>query len=156
MASVYKTKGRDGKKHPVWRFKFRDCTGHWRYGTGWPDRKKTLEHALTLEAEHRAIRKGEKEACPSWLKARNRPVGEVIEENLAWGRAQGGRGRRPWDSKNAYYKERYFGWWVGELGLTILADIALARVEKVVRKLLEKLSPKSVALKVEALRCLCV
>ncbi len=101
MASVCQLKNRKGKKRGVWGFKFRNHTGKWRYGTGWPDRKRTLDHARALEAEHRAIRKGEKEARPSWLKNRNKPIGEVIDEYLAWGRAQGGRGGRPWDDKHA-------------------------------------------------------
>lgn len=156
MACTYRTKDRNGKKHAVWRFKFRDHTGKWRYGTGWPDRKRTREHALTLEAECRAIRKGEKEARPSWLRARNKPIQEVIDDFLSWGRTQGGRGGRPWDDQHGAQKRRALKWWVKELGLTILADIDLGRVEKAAQRLLVSRSPKTVQGKVEALRSLCL
>jgi integrase len=155
MASVYQTKDRNGKPHKVWRFRFKDHTGKYIYGTGWPEKKKTLEHARSIEAEHRAVSKGEKAAPPSWLKNRNKPIAEVIDGYLAWGRAQGGRYGRPWDEQNARLKERALSWWCEELGLTVLADVDLPRVEKVLQTLLLTKTPKTVALKVESLRALC-
>ena len=65
MASVYRVKDRDGKYLPAWRFKIRNERGAWTYGVGWPDKTKTRQHALTLEAECRAVRMGEKDAPPA-------------------------------------------------------------------------------------------
>ncbi len=155
MASVFKRK--TDKRSSPWRYKFKDYSGQWKCGIGWPDKKKTLEHAQAVEAEHRVIRKGEKEIPPSWMKNRNIPIEDVTDSYLDWGRAQGGRGGRPWNKRSARDKETYLKWWKKELGLTILADIDLARVEKVIRaELARHCAPKSVWLRVEALRCLCL
>jgi len=156
MASVYRRRGKDGKREKVYTFKFKDYRGHWRTGKGWPDKQKTLKHAQSVEAEHRAIRNGEKEVPPSWLRNRNRPIQDVVSEYLEWGRVQGGRGGRPWDDQHAAQKRRALKWWVKELGLTVLADIDLSRVEGGARKLLETICAKTVDGKVEALRSLCV
>jgi integrase len=155
MASLFRTiNKRTGKPHPVWRFKYLDATGRRRTGTGWPDKKKTQEHALSLEAECRAIRTGQKQAPPSWLKHRSKPVCDIITEYLAWGNAQGGRGGRPWDKQNARDKKKYLEWWAKELPLAVLADVNLPAVERLSRGLLETLSPKSVSLRLEALKSL--
>ena len=157
MASVFRTRSKKtGKLHPVWRFRYRGSTGKWECGTGWPDRKRTLEHALNLEAECRAVRKGEKPPAPSWLKNRNKPILEVIKDFMAAGRTNGGRGGRPWDEMNARLKETYLAWWTEELGLTVLSDINLGRVEKSLQQLLKTHAPKSVSLRVESLRSLCL
>ena len=157
MAHIFRTIDKaTGKPHKVWRFRYIDSNGKRVAGTGWTDKRKTLEHARNLEGEHRAIRKGEKAAPPSWLKQRNIPIAEAVNDYLDWGRVSGGKGGRPWDNQNARLKELYLEWWTKELGLATLADIDLARVEKVYRTMLVTLAPKSAALKVEALRCLCV
>lgn len=110
MASVYKVRGRDGKLLPAYRFKYRDASGKWAYGVGWPDKQKTRDHALSVEAECRAVRMGEKEAPPAWLKNRNVPIGEVIERYMQWGHTQGGRHGKPWDDQNAALKQSYLTW----------------------------------------------
>ncbi len=170
MACLYRTRDRNGKLHPVWRFKYRDASGKWRYSTGWADKTKTREHALALEAECRAIRKREKAAPASWLSKQHTPIGEVSAAYLAWGRTCGGRGGRPWDDFNAAQKERDLLWWTRELGLKALADIDMLRVEKAQQRLIESgrkykgqndrttragLSNKTASLRVETLRALC-
>jgi hypothetical protein len=107
MASVYKSKNRKGKSHGVWRFKYKNVYGKWVYGTGWSDKQQTLDHARDVEAEHRAVRTGEKAAPHSWLKNRNKPIKEVIAEYVAWGSSCGGRGGRPWSKMNTTVKETY-------------------------------------------------
>jgi hypothetical protein len=146
---------RDGKKHPVWRFKYRDHSGKWRYGTGWPDRKKTLEHALALEAECRAIRKGEKEAPGSWLRERNRPIGDVIAAYLEWGKVQGGRRGHGWADHHYAWRKRALIFWTGKLGLATLSDIDIGRVEAEPRALLNGRSGKTVNGYMEAIKALC-
>ena len=156
MASIYKIRDRGGKLNPIWRYKYKNLAGQWCYGIGWTDKKKTRDHANSVEGDHRAVRTGEKAAPLSWLKTRNKPISEVIEGYLAWGRTQGGRYGRPWDKQNARLKEIDLKWWTDELGLTILGDINLHRVEKAAQALLAtKKTPKTVALRVEPLRCLC-
>ncbi|MHC4253158.1 MAG: tyrosine-type recombinase/integrase [Planctomycetota bacterium] len=156
MASVYRTKDRAGKPHRAWRFKYRDHTGRWRYGTGWPDKRKTLDHALALEAECRAIRNGEKPVPPSWLRERNRPIAEVIAAYLAWGKAQGGRRGHGWSKDHAEKRKIGLQYWTRELGLKTLADIDLAAVESKARELLGSgLTGKTVSGYVESLKALC-
>src|SRR5262249_52489693 len=95
-------------------------------------------------------------APPAWLQNRNKPIAEVIEAYLAWGNASGGTGGRPWSKQNACHKKTYLGWWVERLGLKVLADITLSHVEEALRELAATgLAPKSVYLRMEALRCLC-
>ena len=152
MASIFKRPGRD-----VWEFRYRDATGHWRQGTGWPDKKKTREHALSLEAECRAIFKGEKAAPAAWLQNRNKPIGEIVAEYLAWGRVQGGRYGRPWDNQYSQLKEIDLTWWITELRLKVLADIRLANVEKALQGIITAgIKNKTAANRVEALRSLCL
>ena len=57
--------------------------------------------AEKLEADHRQIRLGYRPAPLSADKHRKRPFQEVMEEYLAWGKAQGGRGGRPWAPNHA-------------------------------------------------------
>jgi integrase len=156
MASVFKKKNKNGKPEKIWRFKYKDLSGRWICGTGWPEKQKSLEHALSLEAEHRAVRKGEKAPPSFWSKNRNKPIDEVIADYLAWGRAQGGRFGRPWDEQNACLKKTGLDWWVQELDLTVLSQINLSNVEQALQRLREAgKAPKTVALRVEPLRCLC-
>lgn len=155
MATVFRRKDRKDWKS-VWYFKYEGLDGKTVYGRGWPDKKKTKDHAESLEAEARAVRNGEKEAPRSWLKNRNRPITEIIDDYLKWGRCQGGRYGRPWDDQNAQGKEASLAFWVKELRLTVLSEIELGQVEKTVQALLaKKLSPKTAAWRVEALRSLC-
>ena len=156
MASVYRTRSRKtGKFHKVWRFKYRGVDGRWHYGTGWADKAKTLDHAQSVEAEQRAIRKGEKEAPPAFLQNRNKPISEVVSEYLAWGNAQGGRGGRPWAPLLAGNRRRFLKKWVEELHLTTLADIDVVKIEARSRELLKRLKGKTVAGQVEAIKALC-
>ena len=158
MASVFRKRDRrTGKKLPAWRFKFKGADGRWHYGVGWPDKQKTVNHAADVEADARAIRTGEKDAPKSTAAKRNTPIGTVTGEYLAWGEVQGGLGGRPWDDQNAKLKRINLEYWKTELGLTLLSDIDLPRVEKVVQALLAAgKAPKTVSLRVESLRSFCL
>ena len=150
MACIFKRKGR--KKGP-WEYKYKDAKGVWRYGVGWLDKEKTRQHALNLEAECRVIFKGERNAPTAWMQKRNTPILDVIKAFLDWGNSQGGRLHRGWDEQNALLTKKYLEKWVSQLGLVTLADIDLECVEKVIRQeLTEGFAPKSVLLKVQALK----
>ena len=155
MASVFKRKDRTGDKKRVWYFRFKDFTGKYRYGTGWTSKKKTIEHALAVEAEHRAIRKGEKEPPPSWLVNRNKPITEAVTAYLKWGRAHGGRNQRPWAKQHAQQKERWLAWWIKALDLKRLADINLEDVERVAQEYARTRSEKTTNHKLSAIHALC-
>ncbi len=158
MSSVFRIKRRDGKKDKVWRFKYKDYAGRWRYGIGWPDKAKTVNHAQEIEADHRSIRKGEKPMPSASANGLLRPIKDIVADYLSWGKAQGGRNGRPWDGQHCALKKKSVDWWVEKLRLDVLADIQLEPVEKAVHELIEagELAPKSVALRVEALRSLCL
>lgn len=155
MASIYKVKKKGGGYYPQWRYKFKDSTGKWIRGIGWTDKAKTRDHALNVEAEHRALRNGEKVAPPAWLRNRNVPIGTVIADYLAWGKVSGGIGGRPWSPKNARLKEKRLEWWTNELRLSYMLEIDLVRVEKGLETLRKSgLAPKSVYLYLEAIKSL--
>jgi integrase len=156
MASVFKAKDRNGKPYKVWRFKYRGADGTWHYGVGWPDKQKTLDHAQSVEAEHRAIRAGEKPMPMAWMKNRGKPYSEIAAEYIAWGRMRGGRNGCPWDAQHAKLKETHLKWWQEKLGIAHLHEIALPAVEKELEALAKSgLKSKTIALTVEALRSLC-
>lgn len=161
MASVYRRRCRDakgeyvpGKYEAEWRFKYKDRFGKWRHGIGWTDKKKTLQHARDVESEHRAVFKGDKEAPAHWQKNRNTLASVVVADYMAWGRMQGGRNGKGWDSQNANLKKVALDEWLKELNITVLAEIEMVQVEKRLQELRKRLKPKSVYLKVEALKSL--
>lgn len=151
MASVYRRKDRQGKVSKYWMGRYKDFSGRWKTFRGWPDKAKTLAQAAQLEADNAALRRGELE-----LPEREKPLAEIVEEYLAWGSIQGGRGGRPWDKRNAKLRAQYLRWWIERLGIKSLNDVKLGTVEKVCAELLERLQPKSVNLRLEGLRALCL
>lgn len=112
MAGVRRTKSSDGSEHPKWRFWYIDYTGKRRWGTGVENKTKTLGMARKLEAEHRDIRVGLR---PMPNEATSRNAEDVVDEYLAWGNAQGGRGGRSWGKHHADNRKLHLGWWVREL-----------------------------------------
>jgi integrase len=153
MASVFRRTIR-GKKSKVWYFKFKDRTGGWCVHRGWPNREDTLAHALAVEAEHGAVRRGEKPAPSHWSKGHLRPLPELIEGYMRWGRERGGRRGLPWPEPNARKRERYLRWWATTLSWHVLGDIGRAGVEQEVDGLLAAghYARKSIALRVEAIQ----
>ena len=99
---------------------------------------KTLKKASKLELEHKEIREGLRPAPAPSAKHARRPIAEVMQEYLDWGKAQGGRGGRPWARQHAYMLGRRLTWWRDELGLEALGDMAgiLPHVEKRLRQAL--------------------
>ena len=87
--------------------------------------------------EHRQIRLGYRPAPKSADKHRTTPIQNVMDEYLAWGRAQGGRHNHPWGKDHARHKTELLKWWRNTLNLGVLADLddVLPRVEAALREL---------------------
>jgi integrase len=156
MATVYRKKDpHTGKPYVCWYYRFKNHAGRQQYGKGWPSRQKTLDHALAVEAEHRAIARGEKELPGAWVRLRNTPIKEVTRQYLEEGRAHGGIGGRPWAAGHYRHREVLMEFWTKKLGLQTLADVDAAKVEKVARELLKKRTGKTVAGYLEGITGLC-
>jgi len=123
VASVFKRKDRNGKPRRVWSYRYKNYLGIWISGAGWPDKKKTQSHADSVEAEHRAIAKGEKPVPERWVKGHKKPVAECVEEFLAHGKLKGGRKGRPWSPTHARMRESYLRFWIDKLGLKRMSDL---------------------------------
>ena len=134
MASVGKPHKPGGK----YRVIYTDARGKRRFTTGSHNRAETLRMAQRLEDDHRQIALGYREPPPSSHRHRDRDVGEVIAEYLAWGKAQGGRGGRPWSQGHAQRRAANLAWWADYLGLVTLGDVTtdiLPQVEKALQSL---------------------
>ncbi|MSR84378.1 MAG: hypothetical protein EXS58_15895 [Candidatus Latescibacteria bacterium] len=115
--------------------------------------------AERLEDEHRQVRLGYRPAPLSADKHSKRPIAETVEEYLAWGEAQGGRGGRPWSKPHARNRRTCLCWWQETLGLATLADFAdiLPRVERALRDLQGRgKAGKTIANHAEAFHALCL
>ena len=129
------------RSKPLSRGKFRgffvDMDGRQKLFTGTRSKAETLRIAKRLEDEHRQIRLGYRPAPVAADTHRTRPIAEAMEEYLAWGRSQGGRGGRPWAKAHAYNREAKLTWWRERLSLETLADMdgILPRVEEALRGL---------------------
>ena len=135
MPYVFQSRNDRGKPHPRWRFQFTDWRGKRRTATGTTSESDTRKLALAVQSEQDAIRRGWKPAPkPS---DRPRPIGEVIDEYLAWGRTQGGRGGRPWGATHQRMRKTHLAWWQGRLECQLLSDLegALGVVERELREL---------------------
>jgi integrase len=85
-------------------------------------RREVLNAAHTLEVEHAQIRQGVRPRPDQQSEILARPIGEVIEEYLAWGAFQGARGGRPWTPKHQRTRAAQLGWWQEHLPLRVLGD----------------------------------
>jgi integrase len=132
MAGVRSNPHPNGKYH-AW---FIDMTGRRRFFMGTTIRTETLRIAQRLEDEHRQIRLGYREPPKSSAKHKTRPFKEVVEEYIAWGQSQGGRGGRPWGKEHERKRKYLLQWWEDSLSLETLADLdeVLPRVEEALRK----------------------
>lgn len=138
MSSVYKRGKEKRKKDSCYTYKYKDQYGKWKTGKGWPDYQKTKHHADTLEAEHRAVRNGEKTAPPAWQKRSRQPIQEIIVEYLKWGNMHGGKKNRPWAKQLSENKPRQLKYWTEALGVNTLSEIQLSDVDRCALELKEK------------------
>jgi len=79
--------------------------------------------AAKIELEHEEIRRGLKPPPTDQGLGGRRPVSDVIDEYLAWGSLQGGRGGRPWAASHAKSRRKYLDWWSSRLDLGTMADL---------------------------------
>jgi len=157
MAGVRRKLKKGTDKYQGW---YLNAAGKQAYFTGTRNRKETLHMAQRFEDEHRQVKLDYRPAPTSAKKAQHIPFADVVDEYLAWGAAQGGRGNRGWSDKHGRLRARQLDWWVDQLGLETLADLgdgALVRVERELRGLLKLgRTGKTVSLYQEALRALCL
>lgn len=115
---------------------YRDAVGRRRWFTGTRSKAETLRIAQRLEDEHRQVRLGYRPVPTAARRYRVRPIIETIDEYLAWGTAQGGRGGRGWSPVHAHNRSVQLTWWREALGLATLADLdgVLPRAEKALRE----------------------
>ncbi|MHC5055201.1 MAG: tyrosine-type recombinase/integrase [Planctomycetota bacterium] len=135
MPGIRRTKDRDGRYHPKFRFWFMDWQGVRQWRTGTSSRAETLAIARRLEDEHRQIRLGYR--SPPRLSDKDHDFDEIVEEYLAWGKSHGGRGGRPWGKTHVRMRTSLLAWWKGRLGLSLLRDLvgSLSRVERALGEL---------------------
>ena len=141
MAGIRQTFDSDGKPHPKWKFWYKDWQGKRVFKTGTADPERTLALAESFEAKEDRIRRdielGISLPPTSAELAKPKPIGEIIDEYQAWGRAQGGKGGRPWSSVHARMTETQLKFWLARLGLKTISDLygLLPRVERELREL---------------------
>ena len=154
MAGVRKAPTKGGK-YQGW---FLDAAGRQCFFTA-KNKAEARRIGEKLEAEHHQVRLGYRPAPSSADKHRKHPFAEMMQEYLAWGVAQGGRGGRPWGAVHARNRRTHLGWWMKGLGLKTLADLEgiLPRVEAALREL-QTLgrAGKTIANHSEALHAFCL
>lgn len=135
MPYLFQSKDSDGRSHPRWRFQYTDWKGKRRTATGTTSESETRKLALAVQSEQDAIRRGWKPAPK--VSDRPRPFGDVVDEYLAWGATQGGRGGRPWGRTHQRMRKMHLAWWQERLGCELLSDLngALGGVERALREL---------------------
>ncbi|MBI2505057.1 MAG: tyrosine-type recombinase/integrase [Candidatus Latescibacteria bacterium] len=155
MAGVRKQPNQKGR-FQGW---FIDASGKQRFFLGTRSKPDTLRMAERLEDEHRQVRLGYRPAPLSADQHSKRPFAEVMEEYLAWGQSQGGRGGRPWSKPHTQNRRAHLGWWQERLSLETLTDLEgiLPRAEKALRALqAQGRAGKTVANHAEALHAFCL
>ncbi|HRU06741.1 MAG TPA: tyrosine-type recombinase/integrase [Candidatus Brocadiia bacterium] len=141
MAGVRATPAGTGR-YQGW---YKNHDGRRVYFTGTTSRQETRRIAADLEDEARKITLGYVEAPTTAAKHRGRAFAETAAEYLAWGKAQGGRGGRPWGPGHAHMRQTHLDWWKQRLGLETLADLdggLLARAEAALRELGAEVRPE--------------
>jgi len=118
--------------HERWRYEFINWKGERVKETGFTSWKKTRDHAIAKEAEHAAMRRGDKPSPDTIIENLNKPFMEAVEEYLSWGDAQGGHKGRPWGKGHSRMRRGQLRWWQGQLELETMGDLkgVLSRAER--------------------------
>ena len=155
MAGVCAKPERNGK----YRGWYTDHRARQKNFIGTQKKAETLYMARKFEDEHRQIRLGYRTAPTTADGHQLRSFTVVMEEYLAWGEAQGGRGGRAWSTPHARNRRTSLEGWKERLSLETLADLEgiLPRVEKALRTLqAEGKAGKTIANHAEALHAFCL
>jgi len=154
MAGVRK-KPKSSGKYQGW---FTDYKGDRKFFIGTKRKSETLRMAEKFEDDHRQVRLGYRSIPEKADKYKNKHVTPIIEEYLAWGKAQGGRGGKPWGKVHLRKRTSHLEWWKEQLEFEVMADLVgiLARVEDILRELqIKKRSGKTLQNYSEALNSFC-
>lgn len=140
MASVWQQKKPDGGFYEKYRYTFKDYTGRRRTGTGTRRKAETEDIAQEVERRHERIRKGLEPPPNSAQRYETARFSGVVEQYLAWGKAQGGRGGRPWAEAHTRMRRAHLTWWADALELEIMRDLrgCLPRAEAALRRLRDR------------------
>ncbi len=142
MAGVRTKPGASGK-FQGW---FTQYSGRRKFFWGTHNRQETLRIARRLEDEHRQVTLGYRPAPKDSERAKRKPVDEVMDAYLLWGKAQGGRGGQPWSAVHFRMKRKFIAFWKDRLDLRTMADFdgILDKVENTIGDLMGKgLTPKT-------------
>jgi integrase len=108
----------------TWQGWFKDYEGHRAFFTlsHTATRREVRDAAHALEVEHAQIREGVRPRPDQQSAMRVRPIGEIVEEYLAWGAFQGSRGGRPWSPRHRQTRAMQLTWWIDRLRLRTLGE----------------------------------
>jgi len=122
--------------HDKWRYQYINWQGKRVKETGFTTRKKTKDYATAKEAEHAAIRRGDKPPPKEADEDATRLFMEVVEAYLSWGDSQGGRYARPWGKGHSRMRRNQLKWWQKQLRLETIADLKgiLPQAEKALQQ----------------------
>ena len=129
MAGVRARRDKNGNLR-YWEGWYFDWQGKRQYFKGTGSERQTRVLAAKEEEHHRMIKLGH---LPPPKKSDDpHDFREIVDEYLAWGDSQGGRGGRPWAETHARMRRTHLAWWEEQLGLKLLSDLdgSLPRVEK--------------------------
>lgn len=137
MAHVFRTRDRNGKHHPKWRFQYTDWQGKRHTKTGTGSKRETERLAQREEGYHEEIRRGFRPPPKQSDTTAHRSFGSIIDEYLAWGNSQGGRKGRPWSKGHSRMQRARLTWWKDHLRPKSLLSLekCLPLVEKALRGL---------------------
>ena len=140
-----------GDAYQGWYFDYR---GKRRWFEGTPSKTETRRIAREFEAHHRQIRLGH--LPPPGEIQQDCSLEDTMAEYLAWGRAQGGLGGRPWGATHERTRVQHLAWWREKLSVFTVQGLAgcLPAAESALRNL--QRSGKTRSNYAESLRAFCM
>ena len=151
MAGIVKKPHKSGK----YRGWFANWQGNQEFFTGTTSPQETRAMAKKFEDDHRQIRLGYRP--PKKTSDTPRTFAEVVKEYISWGTSQGGHGGRKWSPVHVKMRTRHLTeFWPKHLK-TMLAEVALQKVEVGARVLQDKkLSGKTIQSHLESIKAFCI
>jgi integrase len=155
MPGVRRSPRKTDGKYQGWFFDSNRVRKHF---TGTHDYAETKRIAVRLEDDHLQVRLGYRPARSTAEKSTTLKFDGIVQDYMDWGRAQGGRGGRPWSAVHAVNRHSQLKWWCDTLALVTLADLdgILPRVEKASQQLQKAgMSGKTISDKTSGLGAFC-